>query len=466
MWDTKHRPLTFADVLGQKGSIKLLKARLRNGTALETNYIFSGGFGQGKTTLARVHARAMLCQQLNLDDPEPCNVCDNCQAILEENSMAFMELDAASRGTIDNIRGIVDDLPFAVYGAAKRLYLFDEAHRMGIGAQDVLLKPLEEKRMVGLFCTTEPEKIRGPIRSRCEHYAIGKVTREDILARMNKILDAEGVMHDDDSVLTVIDYSGGHVRDVLNRLEMISQMGAINIETVREYLRLRVVNLYYKVLLALGDPKQSIELVEQICEQVTPEEATAGLAEAAMNSFRLAHNMLPDFTTADRALGQQVHERFGVGCIKLAEFFLRNRYITQVGLLSDVLTLVSGLPQAPSRTMSAPPVVVMAAPVQAPAVPAPVAPVAPVAAAQESVLPPIKVNGNPLPGGFLRETHPLGPTDAQIKNEPGNRRKQEKRDNINLTAATEDLETRPLHPEEWRRVFEQNWNERHPGGKV
>lgn len=465
MWDTKHRPLTFADILGQAGSVRLLKARLRNGTALETSYIFSGGFGQGKTTLARVHARAMLCQQLDPADPEPCNKCDNCQAILDENSMAFMEWDAASKGTIDNIRSIVDDLPFAVYGAAKRLYLFDEAHRMGIGAQDVLLKPLEEKRMVGLFCTTEPEKIRGPIRSRCEHYSIGRVTREDILARMNKILDVEGVTHDDDSVLTVIDYSGGHVRDVLNRLEMIAQMGAINIETVREYLHLRVVSLYYKLLLSLGDAKQSIGLVEQICEQVTPEEATAGLAEAAMNSFRLAHNMAPDFTTADRALGQQVHERFGAGCIKLAEFFLRNRYITQVGLMSDVLTLVAGLPEAPAQAPSAPPIVVMAAPAAPAPPPVAAAPVAAVPAAPEPV-PAAKVNGNPMPGGFLRETHPLGPTDAQIKNEPGNRRKQEKRDNINLTAVTEDLETRPLHPEEWRRLFEHNWHERHPGGKV
>lgn len=126
MWDTRYRPLKFSDVLGQKGTIAILKSRLAKGTALDTNYIFSGGAGKGKTTLGRILARAMLCQQLDKSDPEPCNECDNCTGILNESSLAFVELDAASKGTIENVRAIVDDLPFAVYGAAKRVYLIDE----------------------------------------------------------------------------------------------------------------------------------------------------------------------------------------------------------------------------------------------------------------------------------------------------------------------------------------------------
>ena len=192
MWDTKYRPLKFGDVLGQEGNVQLLKARLSKGSALDTNYIFSGGHGQGKTTLARILARTMLCLDVNKDDPEPCNECDNCVAVLRGSATAYVEQDAASGGTIDNIRSLVEDLPFAVFNAAKRVYVFDEAHRMSRDAQDVLLKPLEEKRMVGIFCTTEPEKIRGPIRSRCEEYAIRKITREDVLVRMNRILDTEG----------------------------------------------------------------------------------------------------------------------------------------------------------------------------------------------------------------------------------------------------------------------------------
>jgi DNA polymerase III, delta subunit len=116
----------FADVLGQKGTVQLLKARLRNGTALDTSYIFSGGSGQGKTTLSRIYARAMLCENLDRSDPEPCNQCESCVSILNDSSVAFSEQDAASQGGIEQIRRIVDSLPFAVVGAAKRIYLFDE----------------------------------------------------------------------------------------------------------------------------------------------------------------------------------------------------------------------------------------------------------------------------------------------------------------------------------------------------
>jgi len=186
MWDTKYRPLRFSEVLGQEGPVQVLQSRLRQGTALDTSYIFSGGHGQGKTSLARILARALICQ--DLQDAEPCNQCDNCKAILNESSPAFVEMDAASRGTVDNMRGIVDNLAFIVVGAPIRIYLFDEAHRMSKDAQDVLLKPLEDKRMIGIFCTTEPEKLREAIKSRCETHPIRRVLRDEVLGRMRHVL--------------------------------------------------------------------------------------------------------------------------------------------------------------------------------------------------------------------------------------------------------------------------------------
>jgi DNA polymerase III subunit gamma/tau len=346
VWDIKYRPLKFADVLGQPGTVQVLKARVRNGTVLDTNYLFSGGAGQGKTTLGRILARAALCQQLDKEACEPCNECDNCRAILEDTSLAFTEKDAASQGTVENMRGLVEDLPFAVFGAPKRIYLFDEAHRMSKDAQDVLLKPLEEKRMIGMFATTEPDKIRGAIRSRCDDFAIRKVPRDEILGRMKMVLQAEGVEGDDDGICVVIDYCGGHVRDVLNKLEMIAQGGKITVESARAHLNLSLVTVYYQILLGLSrDRKEAIGLIDQACDRVGPEEVAAGLAEAAMNSFRLAQNMVADFASADPLLGRQVYETYKDGCIRLAKFFLGSRYTSPVSLVCDALTLSQNLGQ-------------------------------------------------------------------------------------------------------------------------
>lgn len=369
MWDQKYRPLKFADVLGQDGNIKVLKARLRKGTAFDTSYVFSGGFGRGKTTLSRIHARAMLCLDLDKTDPEPCNACENCTSILNEQPGAFSERDAASQGTIDHMRAIVEELPFVIPNAPKRIYLFDEAHRMGSGSQDVLLKPLEEKRMVGMFCTTEVAKLRPAIRSRSEEYTIRTVTRDDVLKRMRMVLAAEAVEFEDDAVYIVIDHANGHVRDVLNMLEMISQLGPVTVANVRDYLRLSVVTLYYEILLNLDNPTKAIELLDQACDHVAPEDISSGLAEAAMNSFRISHNMHANFALVDKKLAEQVYGKYQASVIRLADWFLRSRFATKLSLTRD-LVILSQTPGNLPADGPAPPVVFASAtaPQQAPLV--------------------------------------------------------------------------------------------------
>jgi len=390
LWDVRYRPTRFADVLGQEGTVKVLQSRLRKGTGLDTSFIFSGGHGRGKTTLARLLGRALLCQDLT-EDCEPCNECDNCQAVLTETSQAFFEMDAASKGTIDNIRRIVDDLSFVVAGATKRIYVFDESHRMSRDAQDVLLKPLEDKRMVGIFCTTEPGKIRGTIRSRCEEYPVRKITREDIQKRMQGILKQEGVEYEDDALLTIIDHSGGHVRDVLNRLEMIAQLGNVDLETVREYLNLSVVSTYYKVLLSLGRPAEAVPMVEDACDRVGADEVLAGLAEAAMNSYRLANGLFAEFIYVDRELAGQVHAMYGDGIVQLAQFFLQSPK-SKIGLVCDVVRCAGGVPSPASAVGQAPPVSVqVSGPPAAASPPAESSPAAP-----ESLLEATEVQPTPV----------------------------------------------------------------------
>jgi DNA polymerase III subunit gamma/tau len=463
VWDTTYRPLTFADVLGQEGTVQLLKARLRNGTALDTSYIFSGGSGQGKTTLARIYARAMLCENLDKSNPEPCNQCESCRSILNDSSVAFSEKDAASQGGIDQIRRIVDSLPFTIVGADKRIFLFDECHRMSKDAQDVLLKPLEERKMIGMFCTTEPEKVRGAIRSRCEEYGIRKVTRDDILVRMKHILETEKVEYEDDGVLTIIDYAGGHVRDVVSRLEMIAQIGPVTLDNVREHLNLSVVSTYYQVLINLASNiKTALQLVDQACERVTAEEVASGLSEAAMNSFRLANGLGVDFSFTDRELAKKVYELHGLKLIEISGYFLRSRYVTQISLICDLTTLafsgvrvpavahqpivLASVPQVASST------VVASAPVTEPAPSKPVEVIPPPVVETED--PPSSDN---LAIGNLGSDDPRAMTiyDTHVISEanPGKRKKC----SLIHNGSTSN-EREPITHEAWRRGFAELWS--------
>ncbi len=116
---------------------------------------------------------------------------------------------------------------------------------------------------------------------------------------------------DDDAILTVIDYSAGHVRDILNRLEMVAQLGPVTLQAVRDRLNLSVVTTYYEILLALGDTPKAVDLVEQACDRVGSEDVATGLAEAAMNTYRLANGMHADFSLVDRQLAAEVQKKFG-----------------------------------------------------------------------------------------------------------------------------------------------------------
>lgn len=489
MWDLRYRPLKFADVLGQQGAVSVLKARLRNGTAQDTNYIFSGGPGQGKTTLARILARAVLCQNLDKTDPDPCNECDNCLAVLDDTAHAFVERDAASHGTVDHMRAIVDDLPFAVYGASKRIYLFDECHRMSKDAQDVLLKPLEEKRLLGLFCTTEPEKIRGAIRTRCEEYQIRKITREHIYERMKMVLETEKVEFEEDGVLTVIDFCGGGVRDTLNKLEMIAQMGSVTIESARSYLNLSIVSTYYEILLALPTrTKDALELLEKALDRVTPEEAASGLAEAAMNSFRLANGMLADFAFADRTLGKALYDLYQGQTIKLVEHFLRSKYATRVGLICDLVSLaeafrggsiqvatpvaapalsVAPLAYLPPATPQPTSVPLQAAPLP-PQVASPTPQPAPSVPQAAPVLPkPASPPGSRVDGVGNRGQDPLALTDMDAYGVPKALPKQNMPTtplNFGNDTRTQEDGRKRLTAAEWKRLFENNFLALRPGG--
>jgi DNA polymerase III gamma/tau subunit len=284
---------------------------------------------------------------------------------------------------------------------------------------------------------------------------------------MKGILDKHTIPHDDDAVLTVIDYSGGHVRDILNRLEMVAQTGEVSLSAVREYLNLSVVSTYYEILLALREPKQAIALAEQLCERLGADEVAAGLAEAAMNAFRLHHGMFADFVYVDKSLGQRLYAAYGNDVVRLAEHFLRQRYTSKISLLCDILNLSAGVPTTVAVQAPAP-ILVVAGPPQETSVspqslPKDISPPAQTNSSANNKTAPVFTNGK----GMLRPdgVGNLGSGDVGAltsvdqygvaRQMPRGRAHVETPIQFSRTAESDD--NKVLSPEEWKREFELTW---------
>ncbi len=358
MWDTKYRPLRFCDTVGQDTLVAVLKSRIRARTAFDRSYLFFGGSGTGKTTLARILARAMLCEQLDTTSLEPCNVCDACQSILTETSQVYVERDAASQSTVDSMRSLIEDLPFSVFGAPKRIYCLDEAHRLSSAAQDIILKPIEEKRLTAILCTTEPENIKGTIRSRCEEYGVRPATSEQIVDRLCWILQQEGVSYDRNAVMLVVDRCGYHIRTAITRLETISLSGAITVDSVSDSLDLGSTSKYLQIVKFIKTPSEYLKVLEDLLCKHTAEEVAGGLSDAALVAFRVGKGFNHKLSAAETMLAKEVYDQHGVLCLQISQTLVTlrrpSRSLLEITLLLLGERLSGTLSELPALVPSVP----------------------------------------------------------------------------------------------------------------
>jgi DNA polymerase-3 subunit gamma/tau len=209
----KYRPQTFAQVFGQKAIIATLKNALRS-RKLPAAYLFSGARGTGKTTLARLVAKAVNCSQLT-DDAEPCNACPSCLDVQQGRSLDLLEIDGASNRGIDDVRQIIETAGYAPASAAYKIYLIDEVHMLTKEAFNALLKILEEPppSVKFLFATTEPHKVLPTILSRCQRFALSRLSPSDIKEKLSFIAAESGVSAEDDALQLIASLSEGALRD-------------------------------------------------------------------------------------------------------------------------------------------------------------------------------------------------------------------------------------------------------------
>lgn len=280
----KYRPQTFSDMVGQENVTKILKNQIKT-EKISHAYIFSGTRGTGKTSAAKIFARAINC--LNPKDGEPCNECEVCRNIIEGNTTDVVEMDAASNNSVENIRQIRQEVIYATVDVKYRVYIIDEAHMLTTSAFNALLKTLEEppENVIFILATTEKHKIPVTILSRCLRFDFDRLSEENISSRLKYICDKEKIKYEDNTCEYIAKLADGALRDGISILDRcISEMdevlkledvknivGAIDDDILDEIVNsiydLNIVNILNKIDLVITKGKDLRQLVSNLNEK-------------------------------------------------------------------------------------------------------------------------------------------------------------------------------------------------------
>lgn len=262
----KYRPQTFDDVVGQLAVTQTLKTQLQSGR-LSHAYLFTGSRGTGKTSSAKILAKAVNC--LNPSDGNPCNCCEACRSIDSGACMDVLEIDAASNNGVDNVRDLRDDAVYTPSQVKMRVYIIDEVHMLSISAFNALLKIIEEppEHLLFILATTELHKVPATILSRCQRFSFRRISQEDIAARLQYVAYQENIELDDSAARVLARLADGGMRDALSLLDQCASAttGDLTAEKVYACLGIAGIQECGKLIayIAEHDTKNALSLLDR-----------------------------------------------------------------------------------------------------------------------------------------------------------------------------------------------------------
>ena len=335
----KYRPQLFRELVAQEHVTETLKNALRL-NRLGHAYLFSGPRGVGKTTAARLLAKAINCQtplEAREDGAEPCRQCEACRAFEEGRSLNVFEIDAASNNKVEDVRELRETVRVPPQGARKKVYIIDEVHMLSNAAFNALLKTLEEppSHVLFIFATTEPHKVLPTILSRCQRFDFRRIPVEAIVARLREICAAEGVEADDEALMLLARKGDGALRDALSAFDQAVSLCGTTLRYAELAQALGVVDLdlYFTVTehVRTGNSAGMLTVVEQVVRAgYDLQEFAVGLAEHLRNL--LVACTMPDLSLIEA--GEATRQRYA----ETARAFEEADLLRLLGLVAELET--------------------------------------------------------------------------------------------------------------------------------
>ncbi len=327
----RYRPTNFEEVVGQKYIIQTIKNSIAN-DKIGHAYLFSGSRGIGKTTIARIIAKAVNCEHLN--NGNPCNQCSVCESINDGSNIDVIEIDAASNNGVEEMRSLLEKVNFLPASLKHKIYIIDEVHMLSISAFNALLKTLEEPpaHVIFILATTEPHKVPATILSRCQRFDFKPLTNREIIDQLIKIKNIENIVINDEAISLIAEISEGGMRDALSIMDQVSayteqEITAEDINNITGRVSdKKIIELFS--LLNKGLISDALDIVNELLDLGKEVSVLVQSMLSVCRDMVLYQNVKPEENT------KAIFNNFDF--IKLTQEIKRNKIFKYVDVLNDV----------------------------------------------------------------------------------------------------------------------------------